>query len=218
MSTEEHSTGLPQLALTFADSARPGPLIRRGALAAAGALPAAGPDSARSARFRTTARDTRRITTSAACVLAAADRLVCAYVCAGCRAHAHLPSSQHALKHRHAQEERVLKFLQRMRQNLNASGRQMLKIHLRRAFIHVQQCVFDKEKICDMCGANGDLYWLLMLIQNEVAAYVSQEHTSRSMPGMMHLFLQKLVDRVAADSEPPLLLCLSAQELMCMAN
>ena len=112
----------------------------------------------------------------------------------------------------------MLKLLQRMRQNLNASGRQMLKIHLRRAFIHVQERMFDNAKICDVCGANGDLYWLLMLIQNEVAAYVSQEHTSRSMPGIMHLFLQKLVDRVASDSEPPLLLCLSAQELMCMAN
>jgi len=169
MATEEHSTGLPQLALTFADRARPGPLIRSGALAAAGALPAAGPDSARSARFRTTARDTRRITTSAACVLAAADRLVCAYVCAGCRAHAHLPSSQHALKHRHTQEERVLKFLQRMRQNLNASGRQMLKIHLRRAFIHVQQCVFDKEKICDVCDADTERSRCLRLAGTHVA-------------------------------------------------
>jgi hypothetical protein len=56
MATEERGTGLPQLALTFDDSARPGPLIRRGALAATG------PDSPRPARFRTTARDTRRIT------------------------------------------------------------------------------------------------------------------------------------------------------------
>jgi hypothetical protein len=44
------------MALTFDDSARPGPLIRRGALAATG------PDSPRLARFRTTARDPRRIT------------------------------------------------------------------------------------------------------------------------------------------------------------
>ena len=132
--------------------------------------------------------------------------------------HAHLQSSVAWLALKHREKERVLKLLQRMRKNLNASDRQMLKIHLRRAFIHVQDRMFDNEKICDVCGANGDLYWLLMMIHHEVSAYVFQHHTSRSMSRMMHLFLQKLVDRVAADSEPPLLLCLSAQELMCMAN
>jgi len=59
MATEKHMTGVPQLALTFDDSARSDPLIRRSALAATG------PDSPRPARFRTTARDPRRITKAA---------------------------------------------------------------------------------------------------------------------------------------------------------
>jgi hypothetical protein len=59
MATEERGTGLPQLALTFDDSARSDPLIRRSALAATR------PDSPRPARFRTTARDPRRITKAA---------------------------------------------------------------------------------------------------------------------------------------------------------
>jgi hypothetical protein len=118
----------------------------------------------------------------------------------------------------HAHLQSSVAWLALKRKNLNASDRQMLKIHLRRAFIHVQDRMFDNEKICDVCGANGDLYWLLMMIHHEVSAYVFQHHTSRSMSRMMHLFLQKLVDRVASDSEQPLLLCLSAQELMCMAN
>ena len=67
MATEEHRAGLPQLSLTFDDCARPGPLIRRGTLAETGpndplSLTYTGPDSPRQARFRTSARDPRRIT------------------------------------------------------------------------------------------------------------------------------------------------------------
>jgi hypothetical protein len=69
MATEEHRAGLPQLSLTFDDCARPGPLIRRGTLAETGpndrlTHTRTGPasESPRPARFRTSARDPRRIT------------------------------------------------------------------------------------------------------------------------------------------------------------
>jgi hypothetical protein len=67
MVSEAHRAGLPQLSVTFDDCSRPGPLIRRGTMAETGpndplSHTHTGPESPRPARFRTSARDLRRIT------------------------------------------------------------------------------------------------------------------------------------------------------------
>ena len=108
--------------------------------------------------------------------------------------------------------------LQRLRKNLNTQGRQLLKIHLRRAFIHVQACMFMQEQVYDVCGANGDLYWLLKTVHDDIAEFRLQSTYNQTFMGMMHTCLRKIVDELAQDTDPPLILSLSAKELMCMED
>jgi hypothetical protein len=39
--------------------------------------------------------------------------------------------------------------------------RALLKIHVRRAYIHVELCMKTGQRVLDCCGEHGDLYFLL---------------------------------------------------------
>jgi hypothetical protein len=49
----------------------------------------------------------------------------------------------------------------RLGKNMNLKSQTLLKIHLRRAMIHVETCVSTGREVLDSCGEEGDLFFLL---------------------------------------------------------
>ena len=83
----------------------------------------------------------------------------------------------------------------------------LLKIHLRRALIHVQKCSGSPLALLDVCGEAGDLFFLLRHLMIEAT------HD----PGRLAQLLQDMLALTAAkDSPEPL--ALSKRELMLMAE
>jgi len=91
--------------------------------------------------------------------------------------------------------------------NMDAQAQALLKIHLRRALIHVQKCTETSLTVLDVCGEAGDLFFLLQYLLLEAG----KDH------GRLAELLQDMLAlmRVMDSTEP---LTLSRRELMQMAQ
>ena len=83
----------------------------------------------------------------------------------------------------------------------------LLKIHLRRALIHVQKCTNSPLALLDVCGEAGDLFFLLQYLMTE--AQHSPKRLTQLLQDMLGLMTVK-------DAPEPL--ALSKRELMLMAE
>jgi hypothetical protein len=83
----------------------------------------------------------------------------------------------------------------------------LLKIHLRRALIHVQKCTTSPLTLLDVCGEAGDLFFLLQYLMTE--AQHSPKRLTQLLQDMLGLMTVK-------DAPEPL--ALSKRELMLMAE
>jgi len=109
---------------------------------------------------------------------------------------------------RQANADTTCRLLASLRRNLDEKGKMLLKIHIRRAYIHVQSCQSSGERILDTCGPAGDLYFLL-------------EYVSASMHGdevALLLALKTMVESMATEKDADESLSLSACELATMAS
>ncbi len=82
----------------------------------------------------------------------------------------------------------------------------MLKIHIRRAYIHVQHCRTSGQPVLDCCGEHGDLFFLLKFLFDTVQG---------DLDDLVHL-LSELVELQATEAAPRAL-ALSKRELATMA-
>ena len=82
----------------------------------------------------------------------------------------------------------------------------MLKIHIRRAYIHVQHCKTSGQTVLDCCGENGDLFFLLTFLFDTVQG---------DLDHLVQL-LSELVELQATEAAPRAL-SLSKRELATMA-
>lgn len=97
--------------------------------------------------------------------------------------------------------------LRNLGRNMDEKSLALLKIHLRRALIHVQKCAASALALLDVCGEAGDLFFLLQYLLLEA------EHD----PGRLAQLLQDMLALMTAkDSAEPL--ALSKRELMLMAE
>jgi len=87
---------------------------------------------------------------------------------------------------------------------MDGKGCALLKIHLRRALIHVQKCIDTPTPLLDVCGEAGDLFFLLEFLWGQ----------TRDLARMAQL----LQDMLALTTEETKPLALSRRELMQMAE
>jgi len=90
---------------------------------------------------------------------------------------------------------------------MDAQGQALLKIHLRRALIHVQKCTDTSLALLDVCGEAGDLFFLLQYLLLEAG----NDH------GRLAELLQDMLALMRA-MDPSQPLFLSRRELMQMAQ
>ena len=95
--------------------------------------------------------------------------------------------------------------LARMGRNMDGKSRALLRIHLRRALVHVRQCQQNGKPVLDCCGEAGDLFFLLQ----SVLAAARQDHNE------MVRLLEHMVGQMVPDTTP---LALSHRELGLMAE
>ena len=55
----------------------------------------------------------------------------------------------------------------------SARSRALLKIHVRRAYIHVELCRATQQPVLDCCGEQGDLFFLLSFLHGLVGGDVT---------------------------------------------
>ena len=97
--------------------------------------------------------------------------------------------------------------LRNLGRNMDEKSLALLKIHLRRALIHVQKCADSPLALLDVCGEAGDLFFLLQYLMIE----------AKHDPGRLAQLLQDMLALTPAkDSPEPL--ALSKRELMLMAE
>jgi len=95
----------------------------------------------------------------------------------------------------------------RLHTTSDVKSKAYLKIHVRRAYIHVELCRVSQQPVLDCCGEQGDLYFLLQfllgLVQGDLAA--------------LEELLSNMVDVLSHESNP-YKLTLSKRELAMMAS
>jgi hypothetical protein len=94
----------------------------------------------------------------------------------------------------------------RLGKNMNPKSQTLLKIHLRRALIHVETCGSTGRAVLDSCGEEGDLFFLLDFLCKAVA--YDLEALRLLLRGMCELLVRH------EDATP---LSLSKRELATMA-
>ena len=94
----------------------------------------------------------------------------------------------------------------RLGRNKNPKSQTLLKIHLRRALIHVETCGSTGRAVLDSCGEEGDLFFLLDFLGKTVA--YDLEALRLLLRGMCELLVRH------EDATP---LSLSKRELATMA-
>lgn len=94
----------------------------------------------------------------------------------------------------------------RLGRNMNPKSQTLLKIHLRRALIHVETCGSTGRAVLDSCGEEGDLFFLLDFLGKTVA--YDLEALRLLLRGMCELLVRH------EDATP---LSLSKRELATMA-
>lgn len=94
----------------------------------------------------------------------------------------------------------------RLGRNMNPKSQTLLKIHLRRALIHVETCGCTGRAVLDSCGEEGDLFFLLDFLGKAVA--YDLEALRLLLRGMCELLVRH------EDATP---LSLSKRELATMA-
>lgn len=94
----------------------------------------------------------------------------------------------------------------RLGRNMNPKSQTLLKIHLRRALIHVETCGSTGRAVLDSCGEEGDLFFLLDFLGKAVA--YDLEALRLLLRGMCELLVRH------EDATP---LSLSKRELATMA-
>ena len=97
--------------------------------------------------------------------------------------------------------------LGKLSRNMDKKSLALLKIHLRRALIHVQKCATSSLALLDVCGEAGDLFFLLEFLMTEAGH--DQQRLSQLLQETLALMTVK-------DSPEPL--ALSKRELMLMAE
>jgi hypothetical protein len=100
-----------------------------------------------------------------------------------------------------ANAEATCRLLASLRRNLDEKGKMLLKIHICRAYIHVQSCQSSGECILDTCRPAGDLYCLLEYVSASVHGdEVALLHTLKTM-------VESMATEKDADESLSLLVC-----------
>lgn len=72
----------------------------------------------------------------------------------------------------------------RLGRNMDSKSQTLLKIHVRRALIHVAKCRCSGLEVLDCCGEEGDLFFLLKCV-SEAVGLQALEQTLRGMCEIM---------------------------------
>lgn len=95
----------------------------------------------------------------------------------------------------------------RLHKTADARSKALLKIHVRRAYIHVESCRATNKRILDCCSENGDLFFMLSFLSGLAGGDAE----------MLQSLLGNMIDVLGQDVSPQKFF-LSKRELATMAE